>query len=55
MIRRMGSVSSNGKVETYSKECIRMMKGKVMERCTGLMEVITKVNGDKVSSMAWEK
>lgn len=35
MTKRTGLVSSNGKVETFSKACIKMMKEMATVRCTG--------------------
>lgn len=55
MIRRMGLECFNGKVAICSKVAIRMMKEMDMERCIGLMAVITKENGNKESNMVWEK
>ena len=55
MIKRMASVFSNGKVAICSKDVTRMMKETDMAKCTGLMEVTTKVNGGKEFNMVWEK
>ena len=54
-IRRMALVSSNGKVEMYSKDVIKMMKEMDTVKCIGLMEATTRVNGDKVSNMVWAR
>ena len=34
-----------GQAEMFTRENLKMMSVKVMERCTGQMEVATKVNG----------
>lgn len=51
MIRKMVMVYLLGKVVTSIRAIIRMMKGTVMGKCSGLMAHIIKANGVKVSNM----
>jgi hypothetical protein len=55
MIKRMDSEFSPGKVEIFIREGTRTMKEMGWERCTGLMEVCTKGNGELESNMEWER
>jgi hypothetical protein len=45
VIKSVDRENSNGRVETYIKENIRMMREMVMVRWHGLMEVDILVNG----------
>jgi hypothetical protein len=50
-IRRTVMVYSFGKVEIYTRVIIKMMNVMVMVRCSGLMALSTRDNGDKVFNM----
>ena len=52
--RSMAMEFSSGRVETYTKGIMLMMKGKAMERCSGLMALFTEESGLKVFSMDME-
>ena len=54
LIRKMGKELSRGNLETYIMVLILTMKGKGMERCTGLTGLFIKVNGKKAFSMERE-
>lgn len=51
MTRKQVTVSSNGKVATFTKETIQMMKEMVLERCNGLMDLPIAATGRKEFSM----
>lgn len=51
----MATGSSDGQVETFTKEITLMMKDTVMEKCTGLMGVSIKANGRKAFNMGTER
>jgi hypothetical protein len=53
-IRSMDTECSNGKLETPIEEITKMMKGKDMGKCIGLMDLSTRVSGVKVFSMDME-
>ena len=42
---------SSGLVVMFTKENIKTMNETGMERCTGQMEVVTRVNGSEASNM----
>ena len=44
-IRRMEWGSLSGRVAMSTRVATRMMRGMGMERCTGSMALVTKVNG----------
>ena len=52
MTRKMETVHSPGKAETYIKAAIPMTSAMAMVKCTGPMALFTKANGARASSMA---
>ena len=53
--RSMVMVSSNGPAATFIKENIKTTNEMGTEKCTGLMEAATKVNGSGEFNMATAK
>lgn len=51
MIRNLAWEFSPGKVATNIKDTTKMMSVMVTVKCSGLMEVVTKVNGKMVYNM----
>lgn len=51
LIRRMGKECFSGNQAIFSRVLIKMMRGKDMGRCTGLMDQHIKENGSKEFSM----
>ena len=55
LTKSMVMVSSNGQVATFIKVNIKTMNEMGTEKCTGLMEAATRVNGSGEFNMAMVK
>ena len=55
MIKNQGMESLLGQLATSIREIMKMIIGMVMVRCTGVMVVSTRENGEKAFSMVREK
>ena len=55
LTKSMDMASSNGPVATFIKENIKTMNEMGTAKCTGLMEVATRVNGSGEFNMATVK
>ena len=53
--RSMVMVSSNGPAATFIKENIKTTNEMGTEKCTGLMEAVTRVNGSEEFNMVTVK